>query len=46
MREKFCALESATPFIMLAVLIDKAAIEVIITVLHTSVGSFVSTQFR
>ena len=40
MREKFRSREAAMPFIMLAVLIDMAAIGVIIPVLPTLVGSF------
>ena len=42
MREKFRSREAAMPFIMLAVLIDMAAIGVIIPVLPALVGSFSS----
>jgi len=44
MREKFRSREAAMPFIMLAVLIDMAAIGVIVPVLPTLVASFASTQ--
>lgn len=44
MREKFRSREAAMPFIMLAVLIDMAAIGVIIPVLPALVGSFSVSQ--
>jgi len=44
MREKFRSREAAMPFIMLAVLIDMAAIGLIIPVLPALVASFASTQ--
>jgi len=43
-REKFRSREAAMPFIMLAVLIDMAAIGLIIPVLPALVASFASTQ--
>ena len=44
MREKFRSRKAAMPFIMLAVLIDMAAIGVIIPVLPSLVGSFSGSQ--
>lgn len=44
MRDKFRSREAAMPFIMLAVLLDMAAIGVIIPVLPALVGSFASSQ--
>jgi DHA1 family tetracycline resistance protein-like MFS transporter len=44
MREKFRSREAAMPFIMLAVLLDMAAIGVIIPVLPALVGSFSDNQ--
>ena len=44
MREKFRSREAAMPFIMLAVLIDMAAIGIIIPVLPALVGSFATSQ--
>ena len=44
MREKFRSREAAMPFIMIAVLIDMAAIGVIVPVLPTLVASFATDQ--